>query len=586
MNKILKMTLFKKIFLIIFCGLFCVECFHVFLDFHTTKQEWIGNLIYDSTVTKLENLSYSRHLDDKLISKFKKEFKDDIGYISIIDKDDQTIYEQYTNISKDLRMTMDVVGDLNTLIDLSQFDNDVIQRIDQYIKDCFYKDKKHKFKVEIAGNIKSTEDNDEISDISYFKIDDLKIIDHSQKNMKKCIIQLYHSDSITYSIFAEDGYPYIIDYDDIRKNSSWLSKSWGIVEDYGNINNVMISYYIDGHSVYIFYHTMIHLSEYEGTLVKINHFYSSQGGYNQMLLESTILSKEKVYIFAFIILIMISWCLSTLIAYPISKIQLSATKIAEGEFDEEIKVKSKDEIGNLADSINAMRLQLKHTIKQLNDEIQHVKELEGLRKDFINQFTHEMKTPLGIINGYSELIEEAENDEEKQKYLDIINRETTRINELIQAMLSLSRLEAGKVELSKEKIDLEDMMTEIVDEYEVLLMKKKVKVEIEVKENYIEADKKQIITVIRNFMSNAIKHVHEEGRIKITIDQGVSVYNEGENIKKERIESLWYTFVTHDQGGSGLGLAICRSILELHGFDYGVRNMNEGVEFYFQDNQE
>ena len=228
-----------------------------------------------------------------------------------------------------------------------------------------------------------------------------------------------------------------------------------------------------------------------------------------------------------------------------------------------------------------MKNNLKSTIQQLNQEIERVKELESLRKDFINQFTHEMKTPLGIINGYSELIEESDSEEEKEKYLTIINRETERINRLIQSMLKLSRLEAGKVELKKEELDLEDIITETVDEYEVLLMKKNIRVEVDMKDKHIIGDKEQIATVLRNFLSNAIKHT--ETRIIITADRGVSVYNEGESIEEERLESIWYTFVTHDKSGSGLGLAICRSILELHDYRYGVINKDNGVEFYFYE---
>lgn len=294
----------------------------------------------------------------------------------------------------------------------------------------------------------------------------------------------------------------------------------------------------------------------------------------------------QLYIIAFVLAVFISILFSYMITRPIKKVQKAALKIASQEFDEPLKIKSKDEIGSLANSINTMREQLKETIRQLHEEINHVKELENLRKDFINQFTHEMKTPLGIINGYSELIEEAENDEEVKKYLDIINRETSRINQLIQSMLSLSRLEAGKVELNLESFDLEDLITEIIDEYEVLFMQKNMKVEVISQNKELYADRKLISIVIHNFLSNAIKHTIENGNIMITLNHGLTVYNEGKQIPEEQLQNIWYTFVTHDQEGSGLGLAICQAILELHHFDYGVQNKDSGVEFYFyQDNK-
>ena len=294
------------------------------------------------------------------------------------------------------------------------------------------------------------------------------------------------------------------------------------------------------------------------------------------------LSFEKfqwIYLWSFIIMMVLSWGISIFLVYPIKKLEEVATKIANNDFDGELKIKSNDEIGSLAKSISIMKVNLKTIINQLNDEVEKVKELESLRKDFINQFTHEMKTPLGIINGYSELIEEAETDEEKQKYLDIINRETVRINDLVQAMLKLSRLESGKVELNKEQLDLEDIASEVIDEFEVLLMKKNIKVEVDVIDKNIIGDKQQLMTVIRNFISNAIKHT--DTKIVVTIDKGVKVFNEGKPIDEDKLNGIWYTFVTHDKTGTGLGLAICRSILELHNYQYGVTNKENGVEFYF-----
>ena len=290
-------------------------------------------------------------------------------------------------------------------------------------------------------------------------------------------------------------------------------------------------------------------------------------------------SNYHIYIIAFVLALIIARISSYMISKPIKKLEQSALKISNNQFDEEVTTKSQDEIGSLANSIEIMRLNLIEHINKLNDEVEKVKELESLRKDFINQFTHEMKTPLGIINGYSELIEEAETDEEKQKYLDIINRETVRINDLVQAMLKLSRLESGKVELSKEQLDLEDIASEVIDEFEVLLMKKNIKVEVHVVDKYVYGDKQQLMTVIRNFISNAIKHT--DTKIILTIDKGIKVFNEGKPIDEDKLNGIWYTFVTHDKTGTGLGLAICRSILELHNYQYGVTNKENGVEFYF-----
>lgn len=290
-----------------------------------------------------------------------------------------------------------------------------------------------------------------------------------------------------------------------------------------------------------------------------------------------------LFLGALVIVVCISLLVSWTISRPIKQLDKVALKIKNNQFDEEINIHSHDEIGSLAKSIQSMSSQLKNTMEQLNQEIEHVKKLEGLRKDFVNQFTHEMKTPLGIINGYSELIEEATSREEREKYLSIIHRETERLNQLIQSMLSLSRLEAGKVELHQEEFDLENSVTEIVDEYEILLMKKHIQVDIKVLHPMIQGDRKLLETVIHNFLSNALKHTPEQGHIYITIDHGFSIINEGSHIDEEHLSDIWYTFVTHDHQGSGLGLAICQAILQLHHYDYGVQNVESGVEFYFSD---
>lgn len=292
-----------------------------------------------------------------------------------------------------------------------------------------------------------------------------------------------------------------------------------------------------------------------------------------------------LFLGALVIVVCISLLVSWTTSRPIKQLDKVALKIKNNQFDEEINIHSHDEIGSLAKSIQSMSSQLKNTMEQLNQEIEHVKKLEGLRKDFVNQFTHEMKTPLGIINGYSELIEEATSQEEREKYLSIIHRETERLNQLIQSMLSLSRLEAGKVELHQEEFDLENSVTEIVDEYEVLLMKKHIQVDIKVLHPMIQGDRKLLETVIHNFLSNALKHTPEQGHIYITIDYGFSIINEGSHIDEEHLSDIWYTFVTHDHQGSGLGLAICQAILQLHHYDYGVQNVESGVEFYFSDSK-
>ena len=296
--------------------------------------------------------------------------------------------------------------------------------------------------------------------------------------------------------------------------------------------------------------------------------------------QQVIYSKMIIYIISFIVCIMISLLISYILTRRIKKMSQATLSIANNDFDIHLNEKSKDELGVLSHNINQMSQQLKTTIQQLNDEIEYVKKLEGMRKEFIANFTHEIKTPLSIINGYIELIEAGKDDLKKQQYLSAIHQEIEHINQLIMAMLDLSRLESGKVELHKEDIDLEDLLMSIVETFAPILKKKHIHVVMEDEFPHIQGDIKELQTVFQNFMSNAIKHTSQNGHIYIKYHQGIlSFENEGKPLSHEQKETIWDTYVSSDRQGTGLGLAICRSILELHGFQYDVCNSEKGVEF-------
>ena len=596
MKQKLKMTLFKKIFLMAMVGFIIVLLSFTYLLFQSEKR-FVRSRIYDSfedyhTIHSFQNelkisdnseekYDYASALkkvkDNQFINKMKEHVRIALGDVAIIRRNYKDMYDldqKNEIIVSTFDNEEDYIKIKNQKYSLEKLTNEqkesLLKYLEKHMNDI---DQQYNHTMYLEYNIK----NNQISYLSWGQ---------ESYGQKETVVQrTYINDfrilnKIVY-INATNGQFQSVDTNDIKEAIS------------------LLDYYIEGNDWYSLRELEVNHQTFFIALGYVGGDYNLfdettndkdflniiniqiADHYNEYVLHNCLVEYWWVYVITLIVLIIISWCLSTVITYPISKIQKSAEKIAQQDFDEKVDIKSNDEIGSLAKSIDTMRIQLKDTIKQLNQEIDHVKELETMRKDFINQFTHEMKTPLSIINGYSELIEETENDQEKEKYLNIINRETTKINKLIQTMLSLSRLEAGKVELHKEELDLEDLITEVVDEYAILLMKKKAKVKIEVKNEKIKADRKQIMIVIQNIMSNAIKHVKEEGKIVIEINQGVSIYNEGERIAKEKLESIWYTFVTHDKDGSGLGLAICRSILELHQFEYGVRNKEEGVMFYF-----
>ena len=577
MKKMFKLTLFKKTFLIIFIGLLCIEGVHVYLDVKYESNRIVERVISScdhitTKLTELQNTYYNKSLtEDEAKSLLYETFRNETGYFSIISnissQSNEPLYEfstPYFNPADCSKITLDSQW---KSLDISDFSDEELKIIDDYIVD-------NKQFIEVYyQSVSNTNGRDKAT---YLAIDDQIILGElrNDKQLLEDKIAIYSSNNIFYwydtfgnkvlQLVKKEEY-----FGELRKVSSEL------YNEYGTLGVTLRGIKRVDDDIYISQKSRIHIGPHKYFL----NYTEICRGVLSSVLYNCLTSKKAAYTTAVVFSFAMSLLISYMVTYRIKRLHKASMLIGHRFFDVKVKDNSKDEIGDLARKMNEMRDRLGSTIEQLNKEIEKVKELESLRKDFINQFTHEMKTPLGIINGYSELLEETENEEERQRYLDIINKETVRINDLVQGMLRLSRLEAGKVELNKEVLDLEDIVTEVIDEFEVLLMKKNIRIEVNVDDKYIAGDKQQIITVLRNFISNAIKHT--DTKIVVTVDKGVRVYNEGQPIEQDKLEGIWYTFVTHDKTGTGLGLAICRSILELHNYNYGVTNKDNGVEFYF-----
>ena len=576
MKKMLKMTLFKKTFLIIFCGLLCVEGIHVFLD---VKQEisaiiknhvtYNDNIAHKLNELEIENRNKSLTLDESKTLMYNA-FKDQSGYFSIISSNfninEKPLYEFINGQFQEIPYI--IKGSNGHPVDLFGFSKEDIDNIENYIMN-------NNRLLKIYYQIKDNPDG--FDEATYLSINNEINIGkiNNEETLYEDYIKNYTSFNMYYyfntwknevgELLLRENY-----LNDLQKISIELYDNYKLSSGLTRIGVKRID-----NDLCISEKAQINIGPHKYFMNFTKIYYNAFDN----VLHTCLTSKGTAYTIAIIMSLSMSLFIAYMVTYRIRRMYKATDMIEKGSFDFDLKDNSKDEIGDLSRKMNAMSVKLENTIKQLNEEIEHVKELEALRKDFINQFTHEMKTPLGVINGYSELIEITEDENEKQRYLTLINQETSRINELVLSMLKLSRLEAGKVELYKEDIDLEYIVVGAVDEFEVLLKKNNIKVIINCIDNNINGDKEQVKTVIRNFISNAIKHT--DTKIVVTIDKGVKVFNEGKPIDEDKLNGIWYTFVTHDKTGTGLGLAICRSILELHNYQYGVTNKENGVEFYF-----
>ena len=312
-------------------------------------------------------------------------------------------------------------------------------------------------------------------------------------------------------------------------------------------------------------------------------FYDFQSGGRNQLRNDLFKDNFPLLLGGFLFIVLFSYLISYMTTRRIKEIDRIAMEITNNNFEGVLDTKGHDELSSLSSHINTMSSNLKRNIDALNLEIDQVKKMEQLRKEFIAQFTHEIKTPLAIINGNIDLLENVDDEDKKAKYIEVINKEISVINDLVLQMLDLSKLEAKAITLDKKEIDLRELSEDIIDDYEQLLMDKKLKIEIQGEDVLIVGDRKRIEMVIQNYLSNAIKHAFINSTIKIKIKENeFSIENKGKQIDENRMDSIWESFVSDDQKGTGLGLAIVRNILELHEMSYGVYNLQGGVEFYFR----
>lgn len=609
MKTMFKMTLGKKIFILVFMSFVLIQVLNVTLDFHREKSHIYtqNDNIYNIDVLSQQlSILYNQKYND-LNSSFYEDIEQTLeaedGYkidsVFVLNPDLEMVYNLREHNTPYLTLRNEKDGITTYLqINLSQIPIDQQKQIENILRKQV---ENNQLPVNIAFTTYDFQNNPNVSmkidDISYLSIDNQIFLNHRQNNEK--IYTMYFETYESANCFLSAQGFYIDEYDDTHEDdyqkhdeivldyvSSFLPQQGetfssgvgGIEEKEGTIYSIHCMPLIskDAKPIENSEFGDYDVQDVDGYLV----FYTYELNAIGRMTHQVIYSNMIIHIFSFIVCIMISLLISYILTRRIKKMSQATLSIANNNFDIHLNEKSKDELGVLSHNINQMSQQLKITIQQLNDEIEYVKKLEGMRKEFIANFTHEIKTPLSIINGYIELIEAGKDDLKKQQYLSAIHQEIEHINQLIMAMLDLSRLESGHVELHKEDIDLEDLLMSIVETFAPILKKKHIHVVMGDEFPHIQGDFKELKIVFQNFMSNAIKHTPQNGHIYIKYHQGIlSFENEGKHLSHEQKETIWDTYVSSDRQGTGLGLAICRSILELHGFQYDVCNSEKGVEF-------
>lgn len=237
-------------------------------------------------------------------------------------------------------------------------------------------------------------------------------------------------------------------------------------------------------------------------------------------------------------------------------------------------------------------LMQKNEITRLNTALEYAKTAEENRRQMTSNIAHELKTPLAVIHSYAEGLKEHIAEDKRDKYLDVILAEAERTDNMVLEMLDLSRLEAGKVNLSRDEFSLADLTKAIFEKLQMAAETKELLISYEFPEQCtIIADENRIAQVVENFATNAVKYTPAGGCIAVRIQNNrdkttFSIENDSEPLSTEALSKIWDTFYRADEsrsgGGTGLGLAIAKNIIELHGGKCSVRNTKTGVEFQFK----
>ena len=297
------------------------------------------------------------------------------------------------------------------------------------------------------------------------------------------------------------------------------------------------------------------------------------------------------------------WLFSRRITQPVMQLARLSQEMANLNFDARYTGSGRDEIGVLGSNFNKMSEQLEKTISelkrannQLQMDIEQKEKIEEMRNEFLGNVSHELKTPIALIQGYAEGLKEGINDdpESREFYCDVIMDEADKMNHMVKNLLTLNQLEFGADEVQFERFDIVGLVRGVIASCEILIQQAGATVDFVADEKLdVWADEFKAEQVIRNYLTNAIHHAADEKRIEVRIRKEgkkahISVYNSGRPIPEEDVPKLWDKFYkvdkahTREYGGNGIGLSIVKAIMESFHQKYGVRNFDNGVEFWFE----
>ncbi len=295
--------------------------------------------------------------------------------------------------------------------------------------------------------------------------------------------------------------------------------------------------------------------------------------------------------------------LSGRIVRPIRQLSEIAGRMSGLDFSTKYEVRTNDEIGELGESINHISEKLEETIcdlksanNRLQSDIEEKVQADEIRKEFLANVTHELKTPIALISGYAEGLKDCINDdpESREFYCDVIMDEAGKMNSMVKKLLTLNQIEFGNQVVELKRFDICEVIRSVLNSSEVLIKNKGAKLLVNaVGPMNVWADEYMVEEVFTNYLTNALNHCDNEMIVDVKAEKKensvrISVFNTGKPIPEEDIDKIWIKFYkvdkarTREYGGSGIGLSIVKAIMEAHNKPYGVLNHANGVEFWFE----
>lgn len=285
---------------------------------------------------------------------------------------------------------------------------------------------------------------------------------------------------------------------------------------------------------------------------------------------------------------------------PILNLSKIANNMASLKFDEKYLENREDEIGLLGTSINFLSQNLQDTIQnlekanhQLEEDLKEKEKIDEMRKSFISDVSHELKTPIALIQGYAEGLKFSVADEESRGfYCDTIIDESEKMSQMVKKLTSLSQIEYGYTKSNPIILDIKEVIENKLQAMKFLFEEHSINVEKRLTSQDVYMDEFLLDEILNNYLSNAIHHIDGEHKIKVFTENKknyvkISIFNNGKNIPEEELENIWIKFYkidkarTREYGGSGIGLSIVKAIIDSIHQNCGCYNKEDGVVFWF-----